>query len=53
MFIQSEKVLLKLQSTGKEKATPSIVTEFFSNAVWFAINITWTKQNRTFYTSFS
>ena len=33
MFIQSEKVLLKLQFTGKEKATLSIVTEFFSNAV--------------------
>ena len=32
----------------ERKATLLIVTGFFSNAAWFAISITWTKQNRTF-----
>ena len=41
-------MLLKLQFTEKEKAILSTATGFFSNAAWFAINITWTKQNRTF-----
>ena len=38
-------MLLKLQFTEKEKATLSIVTGIFSNAPWFVISITWTKQN--------
>ena len=42
-------MLLKLQFTEKEKATLSVATGFFSNAAWFAINTTWTKQNKTFY----
>ena len=38
-------MLLKLQFTEKEKATLSIVTGIFSNAPWFVISTTWTKQN--------
>ena len=37
-------MLLKLQSPEKEKAMLLLVTGSFSNAAWFAINITWTKQ---------
>ena len=38
----------KVKLTEKEKATLSIVTGFFSNAAWFTIIITCTKQSRIF-----
>ena len=42
-------MLSKLEFTEKGKAALPIATVFFSNAAWFAINVTWAKQNRTFY----
>ena len=39
-------MLLKLRFWEKEKAKFSVVTGFFSNIAWFAIDMTW-KKNKT------